>query len=86
MCLRDEEALCEGARVESGDDRGGDVALALRECIGAAEEVERFGWSCASERDGDLTLAVSLERGSFDHHPPPVDGTFECVGSSRGVS
>src|SRR5438093_7361508 len=56
---RDEEPLGEGARVESGDDRGGDVALALREGIGAAEEVECLGWSCASERDGDLSVAVS---------------------------
>jgi hypothetical protein len=83
---RDEEPLGKGARVESCDDRGGDVALAFRERIGATEEFERLGWSCASKRDGDLSVVVSLKPCSLDHHPPPVDGTFQRVGSNHGVS
>jgi len=32
----------DGACVESGDDRRDDLAFASRECIGAAEELDRL--------------------------------------------
>lgn len=83
---RNEEPLGDRASVESGDERRNDVALALRECIGTAEDIERLGWSCASDRDSDLAVGVALERRSLDHHPSPVDGTLERVGYSRGVA
>ena len=57
---RNEESLGDCARVESGDDGRDDISLALRERVAAAEDIECLGWSCASKRDSDLAVGVSL--------------------------
>ena len=51
---RDEEPLGDGAGVESGEQRRDDVALAPRERVGAAEEIERLRRRCVAQGDGDL--------------------------------
>ena len=82
---RNEESLGDRASVESGDERRNDVALTLRERVGAAEQIERLGWSCASKRDGDLPVAVTLEKRSLDLIVD-VSATASYTGTFSGTS
>jgi hypothetical protein len=52
----DEEPLCDGARVEPCDECGDDLALALGERVGAAEQLERLGRCRRAQRGRDLPV------------------------------
>lgn len=80
-----DEALRDRASVEPRDEQLDQCALALRERVRAAEEVEGLLRGRGPEVDRDLAVAFAFWGCSLDHHPPAVDCAYQRMRADAGL-